>query len=136
MAVPLKPTIDEYRSTITLNLSDAMVEHCSKEKNRSKQILRLMDKYLNQLNIDLKQTHEHYIVTISKPWSNLNDKIYKAVKNGIAFSRSELFRQAIIWDMHREGTKKEMRLVEDAENNVVRVPNEKGETIYNVIGTA
>lgn len=136
MAVPLKPTVDEYRSTITLNLSDAMVKHCSKEKNRSKQILRLMDKYLNQLNIDLRQTHEHYIVTISKPWANLNDKIYKAVKNGIAFSRSELFRQAVIWDMHREGTEKEQQLEEDNDNGIVRVPNDKSETIYNVIGIA
>jgi len=135
-AVPLKPTIDSYRSTITLNLSDAMIEHCSKEKNRSKQILHLMDKYLLQLNMDLKQTHDHKITTISKPWPNLHTQIYKAVKSGIAFSRSELFRQAIIWDMHKEGTKKKQQLIADKENGVVRVPIDKSEKIYNVIGIA
>jgi len=47
-----------------------------------------------------------------------------------------LFRQAIIWDMHKEGTKKKQQLIADKENGVVRVPIDKSEKIYNVIGIA
>jgi len=133
----LKPKVSEHLNTITLNLTVAMVDHFSDSKNRSHEILKIMKEYLNTFSNDkFTNIDKRKCITISKPNDALYSMIYLAVKSGLSISRSELFREAIRWDMQRKSKVNREQLEEDAKNDVVRVPNEKGETIYNLIGTA
>ncbi len=135
----LKPKIGEHLNSITINITEAMVEHYSNEKNRSQQILKAMKEYLDTFsNNDFMGVDARKNITISKPNDALYSAIFLAVKSGLALSRSELFRQAIRWDMQRSTKINHEQLEEDAKNSVVRVPNGKDEvdTVYNVIGTA
>lgn len=133
----LKPSEAKHLGRITVNLTVAMVEHYSTKKNRSKQILKIVREYLNTLDYDdFKGDNSRKTISISKPDDALIDYIYLALNRGIAINRSELFREAIRWDMRRDTKEKQEQLAEDKVNGVVRVPNGKSETIYNVIGTA
>ena len=141
----LKPKVAEHLSTITLNLTESMVEHYSKGKNRSWRIINVMNEYLGTFSDDvLTGTDKRKIITISKPPDALYAAMYRAIKCGLAISRSELFRHALRWDMQRDSkTKKNLlemkreRLEEDAKNGVIRVPtDEPKELVYKVIGIA
>ena len=135
----LKPKVGKHLNTITLNLTESMVDHYPIKKNRSKQILDAMRSYLDTFSDDKFTGVDNLkIVTISKPGEALYDKIYKAVKSGLSISRAELFREAIRWDMQRLSKENREQLKDDSKDGVVRVPNgdKEPETIYNVIGIA
>ena len=97
-----------------------------------------MNEYLGTFSDDvLTGTDKRKIITISKPPDALYVAMYRAIKSGLAISRSELFRHALRWDMQRSVKNKRFQLEEDAENGVVRVPNdEPKELVYKVIGIA
>ena len=134
----LKPKIGKHLNTITINLTESMVKRYSNDKNRSWQIINVMNEYLGTFSEDLlKGTDERRIITISKPPDALYAAMYRAIKCGLALSRSDLFRHAIRWDMQRSTKNNRDRLEEDAKNSIVRVPtDEPKELVYKVIGIA
>jgi len=134
----LKPTIDQYRTTITINLTTIMSNRfpITNNRNRSILLLRLMDEYLDTLPDIFIKEHDHYIITITKPNPELHTRMYKAIKSGVALSRSELFRQAIMWDINRENIYKIKQIIEDKKKGVIKVPIEGGDKVYKIIGVA
>lgn len=115
-----------------------MVAHYKGIKNRSNHLLNIMDLYLKTFdNVNFEGFDERTTICISKPNEKLYSKMYSAIKGGFALSRSELFRQAILWDMQRVIKVNRKQLEKDKRNGVVRVPtNEPKELVYKVIGIA
>lgn len=147
----LREKIDEYRTTITIHITDIMAKHCPtmgnakrdpyNPNNRSQKILSIAAEFLSTFEEkDFKPNPERHIVTITKPNPELYKWIVRAVKSGIALSRADFFRQAILWDIKRErrieNAMIRIRENEDKKNKLIRIPTDKGERIIKIIGVA